>query len=90
MLLFEAIYDIREKLRQTIDDSNIDDREIIFELNNQRSLFYRNQYNQRNRVIDEEIKQSLCISLQQVSNDEFGADSNCTILRSTNKLPPRS
>lgn len=87
MLYTEVIYSIRERLRQTIDDSNIDDREIIFEVNNQRSLFYRNEYNKRNRVIDEEIKQTLCVDLQEASADECNCDSNCTVLRSTVPIP---
>lgn len=87
MLYQEAIYNIREKLRQLIDDSDIDDREILFELNNQRSLFYRNEYNKRNRVIDEEIKQTLCVPVQLVDDDECCSDTDCTILRSVDPLP---
>jgi hypothetical protein len=83
----EVIYSIREKLREVVDDSNIDDREIIFEVNNQRALFYRNEYNKNSRAVDEEIKQTLCVSLEEASDDECCIDSDCTILRSTIPLP---
>lgn len=87
MLYTEVIYSIREKLREIVDDSNIDDREIIFEVNNQRSLFYRNEYNKNNRTVDEEIKQVLCVDLEEASNDECCVDSDCTVLRSTVPIP---
>jgi hypothetical protein len=86
MLYNEIIYSIREQLRQTIDDSNIDDREIIFNINIQRSLFYRNQYNQRNRIIDEDIKQNLYVKLQE-SSEDLCSTTDCTIIRSVNPLP---
>lgn len=82
----EIIYSIRESLRETVDDSNIDDREIIFNVNNQRALFYRNQYNQRNKIIDEDIVQFLYIPVSEVDTD-FCNDTSCTILRSTNPIP---
>ena len=87
MLIREAIYSIREKLRQMIDDSSIDDREIIFELNNQRALFYRNQYNQRNRVIDEDIKQTISLTLAETTSISGCETASCTVLKSTSKLP---
>lgn len=83
----EIIYSIRERLSQLIDDSDISNEEIIFEINNQRALLYRNEYNQRNRVVDEDAKQVLCVDLQEVSDDECCVDSDCTVLRSVNKLP---
>ena len=82
----EIIYDIREALRQTIDDSNIDDREIIFQVNIQRSLFYRNQYNQRNRIIDEDIKQRLFVPISKV-DENLCISTDCTTLRSTIPIP---
>lgn len=87
MLLNEAIFNIREKLKQLVDDSGIDDREIIFELNNQRALFYRNQYNQRNRVVDEDIKQTITLSLAETQTISDCEDAKCYVLRSTVTIP---
>lgn len=87
MLLTEAIYNIREKLKQLVDDSGIDDREIIFELNNQRALFYRNQYNQRNRVIDEDIKQTISMALSETKEISDCETSMCYVLKSTLRIP---
>lgn len=83
----EVVYSIRERLRQNIDDSDITDREIIFHVNNQRALFYRNQYNQRNRTVDEEIKQLLRFTMVQDTDEQCGDGTSCYIMKSTQKLP---
>lgn len=83
----EVVYSIRERLRQNIDDSDITNREIIFHVNNQRALFYRNQYNQRNRSVDEEIKQILKFTMAQDTTEECGDLADCHVMKSTQKLP---
>jgi hypothetical protein len=86
----EIIYSIREGIRQHTSDSDIDDRQIIFEFNLQRALWYRNEYNKRNKTIDDQAKQTICLNLVKSSADECGCneDTDCTILKSVQKLPP--
>lgn len=83
----EVVYSIRERIRQLADDSDVDNREIIFHVNQQRALFYRNQYNQRNRTVDEEIKQLLRFEMAQDSIEECGESKNCYIIKSVKPLP---
>jgi len=80
----EIIYSIREQIREIVDDSNIDNREIIFYVNLLRSELIRNQLNQRNRVIDEEIKQNLNVDL--VTHEALCTPS-VNVLRSTEPIP---
>lgn len=84
MLYTEIIYSIRERLREIIDDSNIDDREIIFYVNNLKNKLYRNLYNQRSRIVDEEIKQDLNVTLEL---KEELCKNNIIVLKSKNPLP---
>jgi hypothetical protein len=85
----EVIYSIREKLSQIVDDNDIDDREIIFEVNNQRALHLRNQYNAKHRLIDPEVKQVLCVTMAPASPDDCGCgETDCTVMKSTTPLPP--
>lgn len=83
----ELIYSIRERIKQNSDDSNISNREILFYINQQRSLFYRNQYNQRNRIIDNDVKQNLYVDVSLHSKDLCGNTETCTIVRSDKPLP---
>ncbi len=83
----EVIYSVRERIRQHTDDSDIDNRQILFELNIQRGLFYRNEYNKNNRTIDDEIKQIICVPLIHAVPEDCGCSDDCKYLRSTIKLP---
>lgn len=84
----EIIYSIREGIRQHTSDSDIDDRQIIFEFNLQRALWYRNEYNKKNTSIDDQIKQTICLELVEASSSECDCfDSDCTILRTSKKIP---
>jgi len=84
----EAVYSIREKLRQYSDDSDVDDREIIFELNNQRALYMRNQYNQKYRSVDPDVMQTVCMELEVADSSDCGCyDTGCYIVRTKKELP---
>ena len=86
----EIIYSIREGIRQHTSDSDIDDRQIIFEFNLQRALWYRNEYNKRNKSLDDQAKQTICLDLVEANADECGCntETDCKILRSVQKIPP--
>lgn len=84
----QLIYSIREKLAQYADDSDFDNREILFEINLQRALYLRNLYNAKHRTIDPEVKQILCVPMVTASPDECGCiDTDCVVLRSERPLP---
>lgn len=84
----EIIYSIREGIRQHTSDSDIDDRQIIFEFNLQRALWYRNEYNKKNTSIDDQVKQTICFELEKATASECDCiESECEILRTKNKMP---
>ena len=84
----EIIYSIREGIRQHTSDSDIDDRQIIFEFNLQRALWYRNEYNKKNTSIDDQVKQTICLELEKASASECDCfENDCTILRTNKKIP---
>lgn len=83
----EVIYSVRERIRQHTDDSDIDNRQILFELNVQRGLVYRNEYNKNNRTIDDEAKQIVCVPMEYTTAEACGCNDDCKYLRSSIKLP---
>lgn len=84
----EIIYSIREGIRQHTTDSDIDDRQIIFEFNLQRAFWYRREYNKKNVSIDDQIKQTICIDLEESSRSECDCEqNNCFILKTKTKIP---
>lgn len=89
MRLDKLIYSIRERIRESHDDSTISDREIIFELDIQRAIYYSNEYNKNNRPINDQVAQPVCLTLAESTLDECGCTPTnyCTVLRSTTKLP---
>lgn len=88
MTLNEAIYDIRNAIRQYADDSSIDNREIIFEINKQRAIFLKNKYNQGIKHISPTVIQPICMDVELADADECDcADSGCFVMRTVEKLP---
>jgi|TARA_B110000967_G_C18875033_1_gene557785 hypothetical protein len=89
----QITFDIMEILRgnQISDDTDIDSRQVIFQINNQRALYIRNEYNKPGRKVDPFIEQDLgCVKLVAVD----GADCcdveisvDCTLLRTEHKIP---
>lgn len=86
--LNELVYDIREAVNQFTDDSEIDDRYIIFLYNTNRALFLRQDLNNLQRTPDTSILQQLCVKMKEVSVNECGLDYDCgTILRTVTPIP---
>lgn len=87
----EIIYDILEIVsqHQISDDTDIDDRQILFNFNRQRELWINNQYNKPGRQIDPILVQSLgCASLELVDEAECcGINTGCKILRTSKQIP---
>ena len=85
----EIIYSVRNQLRQEVDDSSIDDREILFELNIQRAVYYTNEFNKPGRYFDEDIIQTLCMKMEVADRSDCGCQfTGCNVLRTVDKVPP--
>lgn len=84
--LEELVYDVREAINDFADDTEIDNRYIIYLYNIKRAKYLRQELNKMNRRIDISIQQSICLSMELVDGDECGDD--CPkLLRSTLPVP---
>lgn len=84
----ELLYDVREALKEYSDDSELDNRYILYLYNIKRAKYLRQDLNNYQKTVDNSIQQTFCIKLEEVSADECSVDLNCEkILRSTVKLP---
>lgn len=87
------IFDITEILRgnQISDDVELDGRQIMFSVNNQRALWLRNEYNKPGRSIDHNVIQDLgCVNMIAVDAAECCDTTislNCKVLRTELKIP---
>lgn len=84
----EIIYSVREALRRYTQDSTVDNREILFQVNLQRSLYYRNEFNKTQRSIDEDVKQTLCLELEVTTAAACGCSDSCNYLVTKKAIPP--
>lgn len=88
MQLNKIVFDVREQLNQYTDDSNIDDRYIIYLYGIKRAKYLRQQLNNMQSNIDNSILQTLCLKLKEVSINECDLDAECgTIMRTVDKIP---
>jgi hypothetical protein len=84
----ELIYDIREAVRSYTSDSEIDDRYILYLYDIKRAKYLKQDLNNYQKSIDNSIKQTLCVGLEEVSINECDVEYTCgTLLRSKQKLP---
>ena len=84
----EIIYSVRESVKQYTDDSELDDRYILFKLNMARSVVLRQELNNLQRSVDVSVTQSICLKFEEVSAYECGLDIGCeTIMRSVQPIP---
>ena len=83
----QIIYDVREVLNKYSDDSNYDDRHILYLYNLKREKYLRQLYDDKSRNFDKLCIQSLCLSLQEIDKGLCGIVTDCTVLRSKQTLP---
>lgn len=82
------MYDIREAVKEFTDDSEIDDRYIIYLYNIKRVKYLRQDLNNYQKTVDNSILQSFCLSLEEISANECDVNYDCkTLLRSTQRVP---
>ena len=80
----EIVYGIRERIRELADDSDISNRQILFEVNNQRALYY----SKKGRKIDDTVKQEICMNVNIVDPMKCGCTtSGCKALRTATQVP---
>lgn len=84
----KLIYDLREKLNQIIDDSEISDRYIMYLYNLKRAKYLRQDLNNFQKTVDNSIIQEFCLEMEEVSINDCGVDYECgTIMRSVKPIP---
>ena len=88
MTLEKLIYDVRESMKDYVDDSTVDDRYITYLINNKRSKLVGQDLDRQNTTVDEGMKQNFCISLERVSAVQCGMDLGCEYVYRTNKVIP--
>lgn len=88
MKVNEITYDIREAIKAFTDDSEIDNRYIIYLYNIKRAKYLKQDLNNYQKTIDNSIKQTMCLAVEEVSINECSVSYDCgTILRTTQKVP---
>lgn len=79
MTLNELIYTVRESIRRYTLDSTVDDREIIFQINLHRALYFKNELNKNYRDALETNKQTICLNVSPYEKDNCVLISNQTL-----------
>jgi hypothetical protein len=88
MKINELIYDVYEAIKAFSDDSEIDQRYIIYLYNIKRAKYLRQDLNNYQKVVDNSITQTLCLKMKEVSINECSVDYSCgSLLRSTQPVP---
>lgn len=88
MKVEKLVYDVREALKEYTDDSELDDRRIMYLYDIKRSKYLRQSLNNTMRPVDMSIKQSLCLDLELVDALECNLDIGCEkILRTKKPIP---
>lgn len=88
MQVGKLIYDVREKINQFVDDSEIDDRYIMYLYQIKRSKYLRQDLNNMQRSIDVITTQTLCLETEEVTASECPTDIVCDkILRTKQPIP---
>lgn len=83
----EVIYDVKELLKKYGDDSEYDDRHILYLYNIKRAKFLRQLLDDKTRRFDNILIQSICLSFEEVDKGLCGLEVGCTIMKSTRPLP---
>lgn len=88
MVLNKIIYDVRESLKQWIDDSELDDRYIVYLYGIKRAKYLRQDLNNFQKTTDISITQTLCLELEKVSVNQCGINIDCEeIVRTKRPIP---
>lgn len=84
----EITYSVRESLKEYTDDTELDDRYIVYLYNIKRAKYLRQELNNYMRTVDTSVKQSYCDELEEVPLNKCGINYTCgTLLRTKLKVP---
>jgi len=83
----QVIYDVKETLKKYSDDSDYDNRHILYLCNLKRAKFLRQLLDDKTRNFDPILMQSFCLGFEEVSKDLCGITTSCTVMRSIKPLP---
>lgn len=84
----QLIFDIREAIKQTIDDTNISDRYIMYLWNLKRSKYLRQDLNNFQKTIDNSTLQEFCLEMVEAPISDCNLAYECgTIMRSKLQIP---
>lgn len=87
MLLKDIIYRIREQIKETFDDSKVTDDYLANLFNTKRAFFIRREYNQLQRSIDNDVKQTIVMELEEAEAEDCDCGYADVILRTVKPLP---
>ena len=87
MLLNEIIYRIREGIKETFDDSKVTDDYLANLFNSKRAYYIRREYNQIQRTIDNNVKQTIVIPLEEREAEDCDCGIADEVMRTTLKVP---
>lgn len=91
MNIYEIIYAIKEAIKEYTDDTKYTDDYLVYLVRLKRGFFLRREYNVAQRIVDQEISQTICMPLNLVEDTEcpecwFDTD-DCEVVRTIDPLP---
>lgn len=87
MLLKEIIYRIREQIKEGFDDSKVTDDYLANLFNTKRAFFIRREYNQIQRSIDNDVKQTIVMGLEDAEAEDCDCGFADEVLRTIQRVP---
>ena len=83
----ELVYNIKELLRDHVDDSLISERHILFLIGTYRAKYLRQLYSKRSKAFDDSAKQCVVLEMEKADPAVCGLTTECIVLKSVQKLP---
>jgi hypothetical protein len=83
----ELIDDIRERLQQYSDDTEVADLHISFLIDEARKMFIKQRYNKANKLVPSALFQQINLALDFENDNEFSDDVSDTILSTVIQIP---
>lgn len=83
----ELIYSVKESLSEFTDDSLLSNEHIFFQIKSMRALLLKQSYAKTNKQFDDSVIQTLCMEMEEVDTGLCGNTTNCTILRTKERVP---
>lgn len=87
--LYKIIYNIREKLKEYVDDTRFTDDYLIFLIDTARAKYIKQQYNRIQRSVDDELIQTFLVEIEEVDSSDYAIldTTGNTITKTKLKIP---